>query len=563
MSLASSSETPPAERLLVVGLGACDQAVVERLGAAGQLPHIAAVVAGGASGRLRPTRPQLRESVWATLATGCWANRHRVLASWVPRQDGGGVMPVGHASWQAPAFWEWLEAAGLPTLTLGWPGTAPATASPGTHVDARFALPTGPDFAGWALPRDVASPATLPAQLRPLRVHPTDIEGSMLLPFVPRLQEVDQYRDSRLVALAVALAEASTLHAAATALVEAPGWTVASVQYDWLEQVESRFRDAESDGPFAGVVDAAYAFADALLGRLLALAGPGTAVWLICPSGLRAAGTDAAWRGHGFHALRAAGVAPGSGVPASRPVDIAATLLARYGLAAPMDGRPLRDLVPEGATLRRLDPPARAPAAPDEHVATLTALGYSDAPPPAGAALIDGAEAAQRLALADALIAQGRLAEAEANIRAARNRLPPENPNGLLGLALCLFQRGALAEAREVGQTVRQQQPQGGWGDLILAACHAAAGDATAARRHMVWARERGDDQPELFVRLGGIALMLGEDLSAKAHFLSALRLDPDSMAAKRGLAMADELAPDAAPAIASSPSPAPPAASS
>ena len=543
MSQASQVNTPGVERLLVVGLGACDQAVVDRLAPAGRLPHIAALLAEGASGPLRPARPQLRESVWATLATGCWADRHRVLASWVPRPDGGGVAPVGQPAWQAPAFWQVLEAAGVPTLTLGWPASVPATAWPGVHVDARFQLPSGPDFATWALPPGAVAPAALAPRLRELRVHPADIEGRMLLPFVPRLQTLDQYRDSRLAQLAVALAEVSTLHAAATGLIESEAWQVASVQFDWLEQIQARFCDTGRDDPFAGVVDAAYEFADALLGRLLALAGPGTALWLLCPSGIRAAGTEAAWSGQGFHALRAAGVAPGQRLAPCRAIDIAPSLLARFGLAAPMAGRALAPLAPDG-TPRRIALPGWTPPPPAEaHVEALRRQGYADAPSPAAKTLMEAAAAAQLLALADALIAQGRLAEAEANILAARQRLPADNPNGLGGLALCLFQRGAMAEARTVGEDLLRVLPRSGWGNLVLAACEASDGRADAARRHMVRARALAEDQPELFIRLGGVALLLEEDISATAHFEAALRLDPSSPAARRGLQMAAALA--------------------
>jgi hypothetical protein len=51
-------------------------------------------------------------------------------------------------------------------------------------------------------------------------MHPAELCGEQLLPFVPRLAEIDQRRDQRIVALAGVLAETVSTHAAATWILD-------------------------------------------------------------------------------------------------------------------------------------------------------------------------------------------------------------------------------------------------------------------------------------------------------------------------------------------------------
>jgi tetratricopeptide (TPR) repeat protein len=169
-------------------------------------------------------------------------------------------------------------------------------------------------------------------------------------------------------------------------------------------------------------------------------------------------------------------------------------------------------------------------------------LGYGDAPTAAQTAALTEARAHELAAAAQALLAVGQVAEAEAAIVAARALLPADSPIGLRRLALCRLLRRDAPGCREVGETLRRIAPRSGWGDLIVAAGHALDGNAPAAWPFMIAAREKSGNDPELRSRLGGVALMLKEDLSAVAHFQMALELEPDLMEARTGLEMAREL---------------------
>ncbi len=106
-------------------------------------------------------------------------------------------------------------------FSVGWP-----------HPDAVASVRA--DWAGRVAPVGSVLPLTLEEALWDLRVLETDFQASDLLQFLPRLAEIDLDRDSRVAALAAILADAATLHAAATHLAEKSDWDVLLVRYDAL-----------------------------------------------------------------------------------------------------------------------------------------------------------------------------------------------------------------------------------------------------------------------------------------------------------------------------------------
>jgi hypothetical protein len=67
-------------------------------------------------------------------------------------------------------------------------------------------------------------PPRLIEPMKEFRVRPDEIEGEMLLPFVPHAAEIDQEKDKRLVSIAKILAENASIHAAATATMQLEPW---------------------------------------------------------------------------------------------------------------------------------------------------------------------------------------------------------------------------------------------------------------------------------------------------------------------------------------------------
>ena len=86
-----------------------------------------------------------------------------------------------------------------------------------------------PVHAKWDLPPGSIQPQELGEKLGPLRVHPAELTGAHLGPFVPKLNEIDQAEDKRPLSLAKIIADASSVHAATTWLMENTEWDLTAV----------------------------------------------------------------------------------------------------------------------------------------------------------------------------------------------------------------------------------------------------------------------------------------------------------------------------------------------
>jgi tetratricopeptide (TPR) repeat protein len=100
-----------------------------------------------------------------------------------------------------------------------------------------------------------------------------------------------------------------------------------------------------------------------------------------------------------------------------------------------------------------------------------------------------------RLHLAEALLAQGRLDEAEQHFRAAL-RHDAANPRTHLGLARLAFARGRFAESLASLQHAAASPFTQKAASLLLAQVHQAAGDATAAAQDTQRLSQLPDDRP-------------------------------------------------------------------
>jgi Flp pilus assembly protein TadD len=295
------------------------------------------------------------------------------------------------------------------------------------------------------------------------------------------------------------------------------------------------------DPIWGGVVEAAYSFADALLGRLIQLAGADTSVWVVSPQGVRRVGGAMAWSRSGLIAARGRWIEASTTLQPASLVDIAPTVLARFGLTLLTDGTVTRPLAPGRSQRPVIVPPPPAPR-PDRHVDRLRAAGYSDQLSAAQETAATTAEGTWLRGLGEALIERGQVRQAESALRKAKEKLPSD-ALVLRRLAMCAVLRGDAASCRTLGGESVKLMPRMPWGYVAVAAACALEGDAASAWPNMAKAEELGGSDAELLVRLGGVALMLHEDGSATRYFSRALELEPELETARQGLVMARELA--------------------
>ncbi len=526
-------------RLLLVGWPSAEWDSIHPLLDAGRLPFLAGLIERGATGSLAPTLPHEPASLWTTLATGVLPDRHGVTAAWEVRPDRGGIQPAGRRSWRAPAFWEMLEADGLSTATVAWPATAPADRWPGRHVDSDFACATGADFSHWPMPPHAVSPASLRAELALMRVHPADDSGTYLRALLPRVAELPT-ADRRLAALAQVLAQAATVHAVATHFAAA-GTDVLCVCYALLSQVKGGTtpEDERPDSVFAGLAERIHQFLDMMLGRLVELMGEGATIIVASADGRSARQMREACTPRGLVIAAGPDIPPDSALPAAGIADLAPTILARFWLAAPMDGRPIQPLVQPGITVRHVEVPAvQTRDALFDPALALIAQGYADRIQPDQARAMGQAESARLFNLSEAQMTRGNYADATATLEALL-RFEPRHVTGLQRLAQCRALLGDPEACEPIGQALLEIDPSLPWGHLVLGVWCVLTRDHARADTHLEQARGRGVADPRVLARLGGIELLRARHQAAGELFADALRLEPDLPEALYGLGIA------------------------
>ena len=517
------------ERLLLVGWPGAEWRGAAALIEAGTLPHFAQVAARGCVLPLITPPPSRHAAQWTTLATGVLADRHGVLTDQECRPDGGGVQDAGQRSWQAPAFWEVLEQAGLRTMCVGWPATAPGARWPGCHVDERFGRATGSSFETWAMPPDVLAPAALRDTLRGLRIHPADGLRSQVVALLPEAATIDPRFDQRPLLLEAALAQIGTMHAATTYLAEGD-WDVLCTCHDLLRLIGSGAvtDSGELAKSNARLRTRAYALQDMMLGRLVELAGSETTVMVVSAG----SGTDMGQPGF----LAASGAAIPAGTPLGAALtDVAPTILARFGVAADMVGRAIPALTSriQIYALRSAVPFHKTPPS-----TTVLAGQLSDTLGPDQLAALHQQEASALFGLAEVQMFRGDPHLAAGTLERLR-QLDPKHLGALHRLVECRGLLGDTAACLQLAEALLDLEPDRPWGHVAMAAWCVLMKDPASAKPHLDRALLSGAADPTVLLRVGGLHLLCASPQEAVAVFEATTKLDQERPEAFYGLGVA------------------------
>ena len=279
-----------ARRVALIGWDAADWKIIHPLLDAGLMPNLRRMVERGAMGNIATLDPPMSPLLWTSIATGKTADLHGIHGFAEPDPVTGGIRPVTSTSRKVKALWNILNQSGLRSLVVNWFASHPAEPIDGVIVSNAFAV-----TAGASLPAGTIHPPSLAAELAELRVEPRDLTGDDLLPFIPALNMIDQKTDHRPAMLAKILAENISVQNAATWLMEREPWDFAAVFFDLPDHAGHAFMRyhaprmdnvTESDfEAYRHVVNGAYCFQDAMLGRMVALAGPDTVFMLVSDHG--------------------------------------------------------------------------------------------------------------------------------------------------------------------------------------------------------------------------------------------------------------------------------------
>jgi predicted AlkP superfamily phosphohydrolase/phosphomutase/tetratricopeptide (TPR) repeat protein len=410
----SESSVP---KIVLIGWDAADWKIADPLLAAGKMPNLQRLIATGARGNLTTLSPALSPMLWTSIATGKRPFRHGVLGFTEPDpRTPCGVRPVSARSRSTRALWNILQLAGIRSNVTAWWPSFPAEPISGCMVAGEFLDPPLPGQTAWPAPTGSVHPARLTPSLRELRLHPEELDESVLQMFIPQLRQLDPSHPL-LSKLAAALAQAASVQAAATSLMQLEPAGLNAVYFNAIDQICHNFIRFYPPKPewvsgadfalFSGVVEAAYRFHDLMLGYVMHLAGPDSVVILVSDHGFHCdhrrvpdtsgiGGPEVEHRRQGMLVMSGPGIRAGETIRGASILDVTPTILHLLNLPVgnDMDGVPIlsaltdstpRKTIPSWDQLEGEDgslPPEETDSLQDSSAGMdrLIALGYIAAP---------------------------------------------------------------------------------------------------------------------------------------------------------------------------------------
>lgn len=558
------------KKVLLVGWDSADWKIINDLLAEGGMDGIRSLMDGGIHGNLATLEPQLSPMLWTSIATGKMAYHHGVQGFTEVDPVSGQIVPVSAATRQCKTLWEMLGEKELRSHIVSWFATQGEQDLDGKMVSNMFGHLKGTaadqDPADWPEPMPGTYwPEDLAETMNEMRVSPHEIDQDILQPFLPQGHKIDQSRDKRLNPLREHLAEAYSVHSAATHLMESdPEWDFMAIYYRAVDEISHHFMHYhppqmagipdEDFEIYQHVVKATYRAHDMMLQRLLQIAGPDTTVILVSDHGfhsdhLRPKFTPRVPAGITvWHREQGVLLAKGPGIKSSkepiygaRLLDIAPTILHHFGQAIgdDMEGRVLKEIFTEDrplATIPTWESPAgeqrkRGSLSEEESQALLeqfVALGYIDeiAEDPTEAAAETHRE--NKWNLARACLYTGKHEKALPLLEDCFTAYP-ERTDYAQTLARTQLSLGLTTEAEETlaicletfGNTIAAR--------LLQAQIDYQKGDHQAALDHLTAIREQQPEHPQLLELLCRCYTVLGQGEEARGAAETLIALDPDS----------------------------------
>ena len=284
-------------KLLLIGWDAADWKVIDRLMAEAKLPVLSQLISSGVRGNIATLSPTLSPILWTSIATGKRAYDHGICGFVEGLPVKNEVVPVRSTTRTCKAVWNILNEAGLKTNVVNWWPSHPAEVINGVSVSQEYHKSPPPFGQEWPMANASISPPEYRETLEEFRVHPAELGLAHLLPFIQDAANLDPESDPVLKACLRILAHASSVHNAATWLMEHTDWDFMAVyqeaidhfshlamKYDPPKLPEISEDDFER---YKNIISAAYRFHDMMLGRLLELAGPDCDVLLLSDHGFQ------------------------------------------------------------------------------------------------------------------------------------------------------------------------------------------------------------------------------------------------------------------------------------
>ncbi|MCB9195864.1 MAG: alkaline phosphatase family protein [Flavobacteriales bacterium] len=343
-----------AKKVLLIGWDAADWKVIYPLIEQGKMPTLAKFIQEGAHGKIKTLDPPLSPMLWTSMATGYRADKHGITGFVEPMADNSGLRPITSTSRKVRAIWNILHYEGLKSNIIGWWPSNPVEPINGVMVSNLFQQANKQFGDDWEMPDGTVHPENMKESLAELRVHPAEITGSLLLPFIPNLANIDKEKDKRPVAIAKILAHAATIHATSTYIQRETEWDFMAVYHDAIDHFchsSMKFHPPYRPGiprdlyeNYKDVVNAGYMFHDMMLERTLQQVDDETTVIIVSDHGFHSdhlrpkffmkepAAPAQEHSPNGIICIKGPGVKKGVMLNGASVLDITPTLLSLFGL---------------------------------------------------------------------------------------------------------------------------------------------------------------------------------------------------------------------------------------
>ena len=492
----------PRPKTLLVGWDAADWRVMSPLIDQGLMPNTAALIKRGTMGNLATLDPVLSPTLWTSIATGKRPYKHGVHGFSEPDPVSGAIRPVTNLSRKTKAIWNILNQEELDSIVVGWwPSHPVEPLSRGVMVSNHFQRATGKSLETWKMDPACVHPPRLAETLKDLRFHPVELNQDVLFTFLPALQEMNQeqldevHKDPRLKSLMKIIADTTTIHSAATALLQNEPWDFAAIYYDGIDHFGHGFMkyhpprrewiDESDFNIWKDVMESGYKYHDMMLGTLMHLAGDEANIVLMSDHGFHPdhlrprsiphepAGPAVEHRQFGIVVAAGPDIRQDELVFGASVIDICPTLLHLFDLpiGEDMDGKVLLDLwkspknpefiesweAVEGDDGQHASDEQISPSDSKAALDQLVALGYIEDPGEDKQEALDRTVRELDYNLACSYIDGGIFNEAAMLLEKLYQRWPMEHRFGFR-LTTCYKAQGRIEELREVSQTLIQRR---------------------------------------------------------------------------------------------------------
>jgi predicted AlkP superfamily phosphohydrolase/phosphomutase/tetratricopeptide (TPR) repeat protein len=484
-----------AKKVLLIGWDAADWKVMYPLIQQGKMPTLAKFLSEGVHGKIKTLDPPLSPMLWTSMATGYRADKHGITGFVEPLADNSGMRPVSSTSRKVKAIWNILHQNDLKSNVVGWWPSNPVEPINGVMVSNLYQQATKGKIKDWKMPSGTVHPIELEDKLASLRVHPYEITAEHMLPFVPKLDELDGKTDRTLKGIAKILANAASIHSASTYLQRETDWDFMAVYHDAIDHFSHlcmKFHPPHRPGIpedryeyFNQVVNSGYMFHDMMLERSLQLADEDTTVILVSDHGFHSdhlrpryfvkepAAPAQEHSPYGMVCIKGPGIKKGEMMHGASVLDVTPTLLTLFGLPVGenMEGKPwlqafeepikvdtIRDWEKEEGDAGRHPEVLRDdPWAAQEAMQQLIDLGYIDAPDGDIAGKINEQKQESKYYVARNLIDGGKHGQGMVLLEELVNDNPREIRYGQR-LASCYLHKKQFAKCRDLIDRLKNLQ---------------------------------------------------------------------------------------------------------